>query len=70
MGPFEIEKELVRHLDDRQLRSLLERLLLAEATARGISHFGIAVGGNQIAASMVRSNGTLRRTQATGCPGA
>lgn len=50
MGPFEVTKELVADLDDVQLRALLERLLAAEATKRGISHFAIAVGGNQIAA--------------------
>lgn len=50
MGPFEVTKELVGQLDDRQLRLLLERLLVAEANAGGISHFGIAVGGSQTAA--------------------
>lgn len=49
MGPFEVSKELVSRLDDEQLRKLLERLLIAEANARGIPHIGIAVGGNQTA---------------------
>lgn len=49
MGPFEVTKELVSRLDDEQLRKLLERLLIAEANARGIPHIGIAVGGNQTA---------------------
>ncbi|RJX65475.1 hypothetical protein D6858_14210 [Tsuneonella suprasediminis] len=50
MGPFEVSKELVAGLDDVQLRAVLERLLVAEANLRGISHFAIAVGGNQTAA--------------------
>lgn len=50
MGPFEVSKELVAGLDDVQLRALLESLLVAEAYLRGISHFAIAVGGNQTAA--------------------
>lgn len=49
MGPFEVTKELVSRLDDEQLRKLLERLLIAEANARGISHISIFVGGNQTA---------------------
>lgn len=50
MGPFEVTKEHVADLDDIQLRLLLERLLVAEANLRGISHFAINVGGNQTAA--------------------
>jgi len=49
MGPFEVSKELVARLDDEQLRKLLERLLVAEASARGIAHIAISVGGNQTA---------------------
>lgn len=49
MGPFEVTKELVAQLGDEQLRKLLERLLIAEANARGIPHIGISVGGNQTA---------------------
>lgn len=49
MGPFEVSKELVARLDDEQLRKLLERLLVAEANARGIAHIAISVGGNQTA---------------------
>lgn len=49
MGPFEVSKEAVSRLDDVQLRRLLERLLLAEANARGIPYIGIYVGGSQTA---------------------
>lgn len=49
MGPFEVTKELVSHLDDTQLRELLEYLLIAEANTRGIPHIAISVGGNQTA---------------------
>ena len=49
MGPFEVRKEMVAALDDAQVRKLLERLLIAEANQRSMSHFGISVGGNQTA---------------------
>jgi hypothetical protein len=50
MGPFEVTKEMVPVLADEQLRSLLGRLLDAEARQRGIPASAIALGGNQTAA--------------------
>lgn len=72
MGRFEVSKELVAGLDDVQLRALLERLLVAEANLRGISHFAIAVGGNRqrlIAAGVLRSDGRTCQSRPTGCRG-
>lgn len=46
-GPFAVSKLHVRQLDDLALRSLLERLLEAEATSLGIPMAAIDVGGNQ-----------------------
>lgn len=49
MGPFEASKDIVALLQDEQLRTLLDKLLTAEAMVRGISPASIAVGGNQTA---------------------
>jgi hypothetical protein len=50
VGPFEITKETIATVSDVLLRELLDRLLGAEARARGIPVAAIEVGGNQIAA--------------------
>ncbi|URW75903.1 helix-turn-helix domain-containing protein [Sphingomonas donggukensis] len=50
IGPFEVPKALVAGLGDEQLRTLLGKLLEAEASARGIALSGIDLGGNQTAA--------------------
>lgn len=46
-GPFSISKDLVRQLDDVALRSLLGKLLEAEAASRGVPMAAIDLGGNQ-----------------------
>jgi hypothetical protein len=46
-GPFAISKGLVRQLDDVALRSLLGKLLEAEAASQGIPMAAIDLGGNQ-----------------------
>ena len=50
MGPFEISKDLVIRLPDELLRTLLAKLLEAEAFKLGIPAAAIRVGGNQTAA--------------------
>lgn len=50
MGPFEISKELVTRLPDELLRTLLAKLLEAEALRLGVPSSAIRVGGNQTAA--------------------
>lgn len=47
MGPFDVTKEMIGSLSDVALRSLLAKLLDAEARKRGIDVAGIAVGGHQ-----------------------
>ncbi|MGA9582876.1 MAG: hypothetical protein WBR13_13000 [Allosphingosinicella sp.] len=50
MGPFEVSKELIGRLSSMLLRSLLARLLEAEAKQRQIPAASISVGGNDAAA--------------------
>ena len=50
MAPFTVTKELVAEANDVLLRTLLEKLLEAEARQSGIPLAAIAVGGNQTAA--------------------
>lgn len=49
IGPFTITKEMIKGLGDEALRSLLGKLVEAEAAARGISASAIDLGGNQTA---------------------
>ncbi|MGH6651084.1 MAG: helix-turn-helix domain-containing protein [Sphingopyxis sp.] len=49
IGPFSVAKEMVARLGDEDLRSLLGKLLEAEARARGIGTEAIGLGGNQTA---------------------
>ncbi|HUE79128.1 MAG TPA: hypothetical protein VMN38_05810 [Sphingomicrobium sp.] len=49
MTVFEITKEMIERVADKQLRQMLHRLLEAEARARSIPLSAIEVGGNQTA---------------------
>lgn len=49
IGPFAITKEMVAGLGDEDLRTLIGKLLEAEASARGIGIEAIGLGGNQTA---------------------
>lgn len=46
-GPFAVSKDLVHQLDDVVLRTLLGKLLEAEAASRGVPMAAIDLGGNQ-----------------------
>lgn len=46
-GPFAVPKDLIRQLDDVALRSLLGKVLEAEAASRGVPMAAIDLGGNQ-----------------------
>jgi transcriptional regulator with XRE-family HTH domain len=48
-GPFAVTKEMIAGLGDEDLRTLVGKLLEAEASARGIGVEAIGLGGNQTA---------------------
>lgn len=49
IGPFAVSKEMIAGLGDEDLRTLVGKLLEAEASARGIGVEAIGLGGNQTA---------------------
>jgi hypothetical protein len=49
IGPFAVSKDVVAGLGDEVLRTLLGKLIEAEAAARGVSSSAIDLGGNQTA---------------------
>mgnify|MGYP001807474566 CR=1 FL=1 len=49
VGPFSVTKEMIAGLGDEDLRTLVGKLLEAEASARGIGVEAIGLGGNQTA---------------------